>query len=60
MENFKLSYKGIKPQKNVKLQNAHWCLKNMLLFKTRKKNPKNTLKIKKKTKKVITFFISST
>jgi hypothetical protein len=57
MENFKLSYKGIKPQKKVKLQNAHWCLKNMLLFKTRKKDPK---KHTQNSKKTITFFISST
>jgi hypothetical protein len=55
MENFKLSYKGTKPQKNAKLQKAHWCfsLKNMLLFKNTKKNPKNILKIQKAQKKLL-------
>ncbi len=59
MENFKLSYKGIKPQKERKIAKCTLVLKkNMLLFKTQK-NPKNILKIQK-PKKTITFFISST
>ena len=63
MENFKLSYKGTKPQKNAKLQKAHWCFslkEHAFVQKHEKKSKKHTQNSKKKQKKVITYFINST